>query len=56
MASPKEIWQTIGESFVQEYYRQFDTTTRTTLGDLYVRFFFSFHLMIAYFDDLQLVV
>ncbi|XP_068431699.1 nuclear transport factor 2-like [Clinocottus analis] len=35
MACAKEIWQTIGEGFVQEYYRQFDTTNRTSLGDLY---------------------
>uniref|UniRef100_A0AAQ4RXQ2 NTF2 domain-containing protein n=1 Tax=Gasterosteus aculeatus aculeatus TaxID=481459 RepID=A0AAQ4RXQ2_GASAC len=35
MAAEKEIWQKIGEGFVQEYYNQFDNTNRTTLGDLY---------------------
>ncbi|XP_054461416.1 nuclear transport factor 2-like [Anoplopoma fimbria] len=35
MACEKEIWQKIGEGFVQEYYNQFDNTNRTTLGDLY---------------------
>ncbi|XP_071378211.1 nuclear transport factor 2-like [Centroberyx affinis] len=35
MAVQKEIWQQIGEGFVQEYYRQFDTTDRTGLGNLY---------------------
>ncbi|KAM3858492.1 nuclear transport factor 2-like [Diretmus argenteus] len=35
MAVQKELWQQIGEGFVQEYYRQFDTTDRTGLGNLY---------------------
>ncbi|XP_075995445.1 nuclear transport factor 2-like [Genypterus blacodes] len=35
MAAPKEIWQNIGESFVQQYYAEFDTTNRTGLGNLY---------------------
>lgn len=39
MAAEKEIWQKIGEGFVQEYYNQFDNTNRTTLGDLYVSCF-----------------
>ncbi|KAF3833922.1 hypothetical protein F7725_025126 [Dissostichus mawsoni] len=35
MACEKEIWQKIGEGFVQEYYNQFDNTNRTGLGNLY---------------------
>ncbi|KAM4630788.1 nuclear transport factor 2-like [Polymixia lowei] len=35
MAGQKEIWQQIGEGFVEEYYRRFDTTDRTGLGELY---------------------
>ncbi|XP_068603098.1 nuclear transport factor 2-like [Brachionichthys hirsutus] len=31
----KELWQTIGESFIQEYYNQFDNTNRMGLGNLY---------------------
>lgn len=37
MACEKEIWQKIGEGFVQEYYNQFDNTNRMALGNLYVR-------------------
>lgn len=36
MANEKEIWQTIGEGFVQEYYNQFDNSNRSGLGNLYV--------------------
>lgn len=39
MACEKEIWQKIGEGFVQEYYNQFDNTDRMRLGNLYVSFF-----------------
>ncbi|XP_068189450.1 nuclear transport factor 2-like [Antennarius striatus] len=35
MAHEKELWQRIGESFVQEYYSQFDNTNRMGLGNLY---------------------
>ncbi|KAG7235585.1 hypothetical protein INR49_002509 [Caranx melampygus] len=35
MACEKEIWQKIGEGFVQEYYNQFDNTNRMALGNLY---------------------
>ncbi|XP_005797441.1 nuclear transport factor 2-like [Xiphophorus maculatus] len=35
MAGNKEIWQKIGESFVQEYYNQFDNTNRMALANLY---------------------
>lgn len=35
----KEIWQKIGEGFVQAYYEQFDNTDRSTLGLLYVSLF-----------------
>ncbi|XP_060948806.1 nuclear transport factor 2-like [Limanda limanda] len=35
MASETELWQRIGEGFVQVYYTQFDTTNRMLLGDLY---------------------
>uniref|UniRef100_A0A3P8ST15 Nuclear transport factor 2, like n=1 Tax=Amphiprion percula TaxID=161767 RepID=A0A3P8ST15_AMPPE len=35
MACEKEIWQKIGEGFVQEYYNQFDNTNRMGLGNLY---------------------
>ncbi|XP_051247394.1 nuclear transport factor 2 isoform X2 [Dicentrarchus labrax] len=35
MAGEKEIWQKIGEGFVQEYYNQFDNTNRMGLGNLY---------------------
>ncbi|CAK6949301.1 hypothetical protein INR49_002509 [Scomber scombrus] len=35
MACEKEIWQKIGEGFVQEYYNQFDNTNRVALGNLY---------------------
>ncbi|KAM9838794.1 nuclear transport factor 2-like [Aulostomus maculatus] len=35
MACEKEIWQKIGESFVQTYYAQFDNTNRMELGNLY---------------------
>ncbi|XP_010728766.1 nuclear transport factor 2-like [Larimichthys crocea] len=35
MANEKEIWQTIGEGFVQEYYNQFDNSNRSGLGNLY---------------------
>lgn len=38
MACEKEIWQKIGEGFVQEYYNQFDNTNRMGLGNLYVSF------------------
>lgn len=39
MACEKEIWQKIGEGFVQEYYNQFDNTNRMALGNLYVSWF-----------------
>ncbi|MEQ2231971.1 hypothetical protein ILYODFUR_006219 [Ilyodon furcidens] len=35
MAGEKEIWQKIGEGFVQEYYNQFDNTNRMGLANLY---------------------
>ena len=35
MACEKELWQKIGESFVLEYYNQFDNTNRMDLGNLY---------------------
>ncbi|XP_036950076.1 nuclear transport factor 2-like [Acanthopagrus latus] len=35
MACHKEIWQNIGEGFVQEYYCRFDNTNRMELGNLY---------------------
>ncbi|CAN9503941.1 unnamed protein product [Ophioblennius macclurei] len=35
MAEQKEIWQKLGESFVQEYYNQFDNTNRLGLSNLY---------------------
>uniref|UniRef100_A0A3Q2PVQ8 Nuclear transport factor 2 n=1 Tax=Fundulus heteroclitus TaxID=8078 RepID=A0A3Q2PVQ8_FUNHE len=35
MAAEKEIWQKIGEGFVQEYYNQFDNTNRMGLANLY---------------------
>ncbi|XP_041811467.1 nuclear transport factor 2-like isoform X2 [Chelmon rostratus] len=35
MAGEKEIWEKIGEGFVQEYYHQFDNTNRMGLGYLY---------------------
>ncbi|XP_030002721.1 nuclear transport factor 2-like [Sphaeramia orbicularis] len=35
MAGEKEIWQRIGEGFIQEYYNQFDNTNRMQLGLLY---------------------
>ncbi|KAM9340500.1 nuclear transport factor 2-like [Symphorus nematophorus] len=35
MACEKEIWQKIGEGFVQEYYNQFDNTNRMGLINLY---------------------
>lgn len=38
MACNKEIWQKIGEGFVQEYYNQFDNTNRMGLAHLYVSF------------------
>lgn len=38
MACEKEIWQKIGEGFVQEYYNQFDNSNRMGLGNLYVSF------------------
>lgn len=52
MACEKEIWQKIGEGFVQEYYNQFDNTNRMGLGNLYVRLF-SVHLIIACFDKVK---
>ena len=39
MACHKEIWQNIGEGFVQEYYCRFDNTNRMELGNLYVSLF-----------------
>lgn len=48
MAGEKEIWEKIGEGFVQEYYHQFDNTNRMGLGYLYVSLF-SFHLIIVSF-------
>ncbi|XP_034016428.1 nuclear transport factor 2-like [Thalassophryne amazonica] len=35
MATVKQIWQDIGEGFVQAYYNQFDNTDRTSLGNLF---------------------
>ncbi|XP_035476261.1 nuclear transport factor 2 [Scophthalmus maximus] len=35
MACEKEIWQRIGEGFVQVYYTQFDSGNRLSLGELY---------------------
>lgn len=32
----KQIWQKIGESFIQEYYNQFDNTNRMDIANLYV--------------------
>ncbi|XP_029920018.1 nuclear transport factor 2-like [Myripristis murdjan] len=31
----KPFWQEIGESFIQVYYRQFDTTDRRCMAELY---------------------
>ncbi|XP_020563016.1 nuclear transport factor 2 [Oryzias latipes] len=31
----KQIWQKIGESFIQEYYNQFDNTNRMDIANLY---------------------
>lgn len=32
----KQIWQKIGEGFIQEYYNQFDNTNRMEIANLYV--------------------
>ncbi|KAF6737783.1 Nuclear transport factor 2 [Oryzias melastigma] len=31
----KQIWQKIGEGFIQEYYNQFDNTNRMEIANLY---------------------
>ena len=43
MACNKEVWQDIGEGFVQEYYSRFDNTNRMELGNLYVSMFILFN-------------
>lgn len=53
MACEKEIWQKIGEGFVQEYYNQFDNTNRVGLGNLYVSLFFP--LLYSHINDLYWV-
>ncbi|KAM9384161.1 nuclear transport factor 2-like [Pholidichthys leucotaenia] len=35
MAGQKQVWQLLGEGFIQEYYNQFDNTNRMGLGNLY---------------------
>ncbi len=55
MACEKEIWQKIGEGFVQAYYNQFDNTNRMELGNLYVSLL-SVHLIISCFDEHEHVV
>ncbi|XP_047460320.1 nuclear transport factor 2-like [Mugil cephalus] len=35
MAGGKEVWRTIGEGFVQQYYNQFDNTNRMEICNLY---------------------
>lgn len=52
MAAPKEIWQNIGESFVQQYYAEFDTTNRMGLGNLYVSWstIYNVHVYLLLFE------